>query len=45
MGGGEGAGLDAAAAALYGRAMELEVAFFDEAWGGGGEAEPGQPAC
>lgn len=38
---GTGRGLEAAAAALYGRAMELEVAFFDEAWMG----TPGLPTC
>lgn len=43
---GGGAELEAAAAALYGRAVELEVAFFDEAWGGGGGGGvPGLPPC
>ncbi|GAB0492897.1 hypothetical protein MMPV_004167 [Pyropia vietnamensis] len=38
---GAGGELEAAAAALYERAMELEVAFFDEAWRG----IPGLPTC
>ncbi|OSX79742.1 hypothetical protein BU14_0072s0100 [Porphyra umbilicalis] len=35
-GGGGVAAVEAAAERLYRRAMELEVAFFDEAWAGGG---------